>query len=145
MGGDRVRQRSNKLDVPTGPARTRPCVPRELAGGIARPLLTILERLWQRGEVSEDWRRAPVLRKGQGRGPGELWGSRPHLSPWAGDGVANPGNHFPWSMKVIKRRQRGFMNEKSSLTQPVAFCDEVAGSVAKGGQRVSPTLVSVRV
>lgn len=24
------------------------------------------------------------------------------------------------------------MNEKSSLTQPVAFCDEVAGSVAKG-------------
>ena len=95
MGEDQVRQRLSKLDVPVGPERMHPRVLRELADSIVIPLLITFERLWQLGEVSEDWRRAPVLRKGQGGGRRELQGSQPHLSPWAGDGAASPGNHCP--------------------------------------------------
>jgi len=81
---DQVRQHVSELDMhKLMGLEGHPQVLRELADGIMRPLLMIFERLWQLGEVSEDWRRGPILRKGQEGGPRELQGSELYLGPWA--------------------------------------------------------------
>lgn len=71
-------------------------MPRELADVIARPLWINFEQSWQLQEVPEDCKKSKCysyLEEGQG-GSRELQANQPHLDPWEGGGVANPGNHF---------------------------------------------------
>ena len=77
-------------------------------------------------------RRALILRKGQEGRPRELQGSQLHLSPWAGDGAANPGNRFPAHKGQEGDQESIWIYEKSCLTNLRAFCTEVTGLVDKG-------------
>ncbi|KFP91189.1 hypothetical protein N311_01095, partial [Apaloderma vittatum] len=72
---DWVRDQLNNLDIhkSMGPEWMHPRVLRELVEVIAGPLSIIFAKSWEKGEKSEDWRKAnitPVFKKGKKEDPG---------------------------------------------------------------------------
>lgn len=69
---------------------------RELADVVARPLWISFGQSWQLQEVPEDCRKSKCYSylEGEQGGSRQLQANQPHLDPWKGSGVANPGNYF---------------------------------------------------
>jgi len=120
-----------------GPDRMHPCVLRELADVIAKPLSFIFERSWRTQEMPEDWRKASVT-------PG-----------FKKDEKEDPGNYRPISLtsttgkvmrqlvldvisrqveekKAIVSCQHGVIKGKSCWTSLIAFYDGMIGWVDDG-------------
>ncbi|KFW79960.1 hypothetical protein N305_08316, partial [Manacus vitellinus] len=56
-----------------GPDGIHPRILKELAGFVAKPLLTLFERSWESGEVPADWKLAntvPIFKKSKKEDPG---------------------------------------------------------------------------
>ncbi|GAB0184089.1 mitochondrial enolase superfamily member 1 [Grus japonensis] len=122
------------MDIPKsmGPDRLHPQVLRELADIIERPLSFNFERLWQVGEVPEDWMRANVpsiFKKGKKKDQGNY--KLVNLTSIPGKVMdillGTISKHM--KNKVIGGSQRGFMKGKSRLINLIAFYNEVTGLV----------------
>ncbi|CAM4583755.1 unnamed protein product [Lepidochelys olivacea] len=120
-----------------GPDVLHPRVLKELADAIAEPLAIIFENSWRSGEVPDDWKKANVVlifKKGKEEDPGN---SRPvSLTSVPGkimEQVLKESilKHLE-ERKVIRYSQHGFTKGKSCLTNLIAFCDEITGSVDEG-------------
>ncbi|KFQ23689.1 RNA-directed DNA polymerase from mobile element jockey, partial [Mesitornis unicolor] len=75
---DQVQDHLNNLNVhkSMGHDYIHPQVLRELKDEVAKLLSIIFERLWQSGEVPDDWKRGnitPVFKKGKKEDPGNYW------------------------------------------------------------------------
>ncbi|CAM5167297.1 unnamed protein product [Natator depressus] len=134
-----VRDYLEKLDEhkSLGLDALHPRVLKELADVIAEPLSIIFENSWRSGEVPEDWKKAnvvPIFKKGKEEDPGNY---RPvSLTSVPGkimEHVLKESilKHFE-ERKVIRNSQHGFTKGKSCLTNLIAFCDEITGSVDEG-------------
>ncbi|KAF4800669.1 RNA-directed DNA polymerase from mobile element jockey-like protein [Turdus rufiventris] len=122
---------------------------KELVDTTVRLLMIIFEWPWQSGEVPEDWKKANVTQV------------------FKSCKKENTGNYWPVSLtstlikvmehlilesisshmndkKVIRRSQHGFTNNKSCLTDLIAFCHETATWMDKGRQWILPVLTLVR-
>ncbi|CAM5146678.1 unnamed protein product [Natator depressus] len=120
-----------------GPDALHPRVLKELMDVIAEPLAIIFENSWRSGEVPEDWRKAnvvPIFKKGKKEDSG-------NYKPVSLTSV--PGKIMEQVLKesilkhleerkVIRNSQHGFTKGKSCLTNLIAFCDEITGSVDEG-------------
>ncbi|CAM5097098.1 unnamed protein product [Natator depressus] len=109
----------------------------ELVVVIAEPLAIIFQNSWQSGEVPDDWKKAnvvPIFKKGKEEDPGNY---RPVSL------TSVPGKIMEQVLKelilkhleerkVIRNSQHGFTQGKSCLTNPIAFYDEITGSVVEG-------------
>ncbi|CAM5111572.1 unnamed protein product [Natator depressus] len=131
-----VRDYLEKLDVhkSMGPDALHPRVLKELANVIAEPLAIIFENSWRSGEVPDDWKKAnvvPIFKKGKKEDPGNC---RPVSL------TSVPGKIMEQVLKEsilkhleerkgIRNSQHGFTKGKSCLTNLIAFCDEITGSV----------------
>ncbi|CAM5129697.1 unnamed protein product [Natator depressus] len=134
-----VRDYLGKLDLhkSMGPDALHPRVLKELADLIAEPLSIIFENSWRSGEVPEDWKKAsvvPIFKKGKKEDPGNY---RPvSLTSVPGkimEQVLKESimKHLE-ERKVIRDSQHGFTKGKSCLTNLIAVCDEITGSVDEG-------------
>lgn len=73
-----------------------PPVLRDLVNTVSRPNTITFERLWQSGEVPEDWKKTnftPAFRRGKKKDLGNLATSQPHLNPWKSGGVPHSEVH----------------------------------------------------
>ncbi|CAM5129064.1 unnamed protein product [Eretmochelys imbricata] len=134
-----VRDYLEKLDVhkSMGLDELHPRVLKELAAVIAEPLAIIFENSWRTGEVPDDWKKAnvvPIFKKGKKE---DLVNSRPVSL------TSVPGKIMEQVLKesilkhlherkVIRNSQHGFTKGRSCLTNLIAFCDEITGSVDEG-------------
>lgn len=139
MEETRLGSTSNKLDIhkSVGPDRLHTQVLRELVDTIASPLSVIFQKLWQLGEVLEDWTRAnvpPIFKKGMKE---YLGNCRPiSLTLVPGKVMENivlgtVSKHM--KNKVTVGSHHGFMKGKSCLINLIVFCNEVTGLVDKAG------------
>ncbi|CAM5165610.1 unnamed protein product, partial [Eretmochelys imbricata] len=134
-----VRDYLEKLDVhkSMGPDALHPRVLKELAAVIAEPLAIIFENSWRLGEVPDNWKKAnvvPIFKKGKKEDPGNY---RPvSLTSVPGkimEQVLKESilKHLE-ERKVIRNSQHGFTKGRSCLTNLIAFCDEITGSMDEG-------------
>ena len=136
---EQVREHVNKLDThkSTGPYGLHSQVLRKLAGITERPLSIIFERLWQLGNVPEDWRRAnatPVFMKGKNE---DLENYRlVSLISVPGKTVeqlilGTISRHVK-DKKVIRSSQHGMMKGKLHLTNPIVCYKDLTSLVGEG-------------
>ncbi|CAM4713200.1 unnamed protein product [Lepidochelys kempii] len=134
-----VRDYLEKLDEhkSMGPDVLHLRVLKELADVIAEPLAIIFENSWRSGEVADGWKKAnvvPIFKKEKAEDPGNC---RPvSLTSVLGkimEQVLKESvlKHLE-ERKVIRNSQHGFTKGKSCLTNLIAFCDEITGSVDEG-------------
>ncbi|CAM5153498.1 unnamed protein product [Eretmochelys imbricata] len=117
-----------------GPDVLHSRVLKALADVIAEPLAIIFENSWRSEEVPDDWKKAnvvPIFKKGKKEDLGKY---RPVSF------TSVPGKIMEQVLKesilkhleerkVIRNSQHGFTKDKSCLTNPIAFYDEITGSV----------------
>ncbi|GAB0202749.1 mitochondrial enolase superfamily member 1 [Grus japonensis] len=109
-----------------------------LAGVTAKhqPLSIIVEGLWKRGEVPEDWRKASVtlvFKKGKEEDPGNY---RPvsftSIPGKLMEELLKVINKHVEEKKVIGNGEHGFTKGKSCLGNLIAFCDGMTSLMEEG-------------
>ncbi|CAM5102818.1 unnamed protein product [Natator depressus] len=120
-----------------GPDALHPRVLKELADVIAAPLAITFENSWRSGEVPDDWEKAtvvPIFKKGKKEDPGNYRSvSLTSVPGKIMEQVLKESilKHLE-ERKVIRNSQHGFTKGNSCLTNPIAFYDEITGSVDEG-------------
>lgn len=95
-----------------------------------------LEKLWQPGEGSTDWKRGnmtPIFKKGKKETPRELQGGQSHLCALQNYGAISflletMLRHME-NGEVICNNQHGFIKVKLCLTNLILFYDGITGVV----------------
>ena len=63
----------------------------------------------------------------------ELWAHQPHLSPWEGDGAANPGNRFQLHKRqTILHEQPAWLHHRDVVGQLDKLLQQMTGLVGEG-------------